>query len=148
MPTIELIKHPSNTGERKRKGRGKSSHGCKSGRGQTGQKSRSGGTNHPRFEGEQNPMIRKFPKFSGFKHHSKIYYHPINAEQFQELPDGTVVDMVFLAEQKLLPSKTRGLRVKLLGDGNLTKKINFKLHAFSHKARAKVELAGGSCEVI
>lgn len=149
MPSIDLIKHPSNDDNTKRKGRGKGSGaGCKSGRGQTGQKSRSGGSIHPRFEGEQNPLVRKFPKFSGFKRHSKIHYYPVNTEQFSELPDGTTVDLAFLAEQKMLPSKKRGLRVKLLGDGKLTKKINFKLHAFSHKAREMVEKAGGSCEVI
>ena len=149
MPAFEKFKHPSMLKQRKRKGRGISSgSGKTSGRGQTGQKSRAGGNIHPRFEGAQTPNIRKFPKMGGFKHHRKIYYSPVNLSQFSEVADGTVVDLAYLAEHRLLPKKIRGLRIKLLGDGEISKKVDFKLHAFSHQAKAKVEKAGGTCEAI
>jgi large subunit ribosomal protein L15 len=128
-----------------------SGHGQKAGRGQTGQKSRSGGSIHPRFEGGQTPVARHFPKLGGFKHHSKIVYFAVNLGQFTETADGTTVDLALLASQSLLPKKTRGLKVKLLGDvgeGGFGRKLTFKLHAFSNSARAKVEAAGGACEVI
>jgi large subunit ribosomal protein L15 len=149
MPRIEKIKHPSTTQSRKRKGRGMSSgSGKTSGRGQTGQKSRSGGSIHPRFEGAQVPNIRKAPKFGGFKHHRKVVYYPVNLGDLASAPDGAEIDLVFLAKAHLLPKKLRGLRVKLLGDGEISKKLTFKLHAYSHQAQAKVEAAGGTCEVL
>lgn len=150
MATIERIKHPSNLKDRKRKGRGRGSGmGKTSSRGQTGQLSRSGHSKMPpRFEGGRTPDIRHAPKIGGFKHHSKVVYYPVNLGYFAEAEDGTVVDLIFLAENGLLPKKLRGLRVKLLGDGEFAKKLTFKLHAFSHKAKARVEEAGGTCEVI
>jgi large subunit ribosomal protein L15 len=148
MPVLERIKHPSNLKRRHRKGRGISSGwGKTSGRGQTGQKSRVKAI-HPRVEGGQNPMIRHLPKYAGFKVHSRINYYPVNLEKFAEAADGTVVDLIYLAEHGLLPKKLRGLYVKLLGDGECASKITFKLHAYSHRAKAKVEAAGGTCEVI
>lgn len=150
MAVIERIKHPSNLKERKRKGRGRSSGmGKTSSRGQTGQLSRSGHSKMaPRFEGGRTPDIRHAPKIGGFKHHSKVVCFPVNLGVFAEVEDNTVVDLIFLAENGLLPKKLRGLRVKLLGDGEFNKKLTFKLHAFSHAAKARVEEAGGTCEVI
>jgi large subunit ribosomal protein L15 len=152
MPVIEITQHPSNSKSRKRIARGLGSgHGKTAGRGQTGQQSRSGGSIHPRFEGGQTPVARHFAKLGGFKHHSKITYFAVNLNQFAELADGATVDFAFLASQSLLPKKQRGLKVKLLGgtgDAPFARKLNFKLHAFSHSAKAKVEAAGGSCEVV
>jgi large subunit ribosomal protein L15 len=149
MAVIEQIKHPSNTKRRKRVGRGMGSgSGQKSGRGQTGQRSRSGGTKAQMFEGGRAPLIRHFSKIGGFKHHSKVVYHVVNLRQVADAEAGTVVDLLFLEERGLLPKKLRRLRVKLLGDGELTAKLIFKLHAFSNRAREIVERAGGSCEVI
>jgi large subunit ribosomal protein L15 len=149
MATIEQIKHPSNMKRRKRIARGLGSgSGQKAGRGQTGQKSRSGGIKPASFEGGRMPVVRKFPKIGGFKHHSKIYYHAVNLGRLAEAEDGTVVDLFYLEMQGLLPKKLRNLKVKLLGDGEFSKKLTFKLHAFSHSARARVEAAGGVCEVI
>ena len=149
MPVIQPRKHPSNLKRRRRSGRGiAAGRGKTAGRGQTGQKSRSGGNIHPRFEGGQNPVVRKFPKMPGFQHHSKAVYHPVNLGDFADVPDGTVVDLVYLAEKRLLPKKLRGMKVKLLGDGEFQKKLTFKLHGFSHRAKARVEEAGGACEVI
>jgi large subunit ribosomal protein L15 len=152
MPAIEITQHPSNVKSRKRIARGLGSgHGQKAGRGQTGQKSRSGGSIHPRFEGGRTPTVRKWAKLGGFKHHSKIYYFAVNLGQFTELADGTTVDLALLESQSMLPKKKRGLKVKLLGgveDSGFSRKLTFKLHAYSHAAQAKVEAAGGTCEVV
>ena len=147
MPVIERIKHPSNEKKRKRKGRGIGSGlGKTSGRGMMGQKARSGGGIHPAMEGARTPVIRQFPKYGGFKRHSKIYYHPVNLASLTEANDGDTIDLVWLEQHSLLPKKLRGLKVKLLGDGEINKKLTIKLHAFSHRARGKVEAAGGTCE--
>lgn len=149
MPVIQITQHPSNTKRRKRKGRGISSGmGKTSGRGMMGIKSRSGGGNHPRFEGGQNPMIRHFPKLGGFKHHSKIYYHPINLADLADAAEGDTVDLAYLDQRSLLPKKRRGMKVKLLGTGDAPMKLKFQLHKFSHQAQKKVEAAGGTCEEI
>ena len=149
MSGIEITLHPSNVKTRKRKGRGMSSGDGKTcGRGQNGQKSRSGGTPGAFFEGGQMSMARHFPKIGGFKHHSKIIYYPVNLNQLEGAEAGSVIDLAWLAENGLLPSKLRGLRVKLLGDGEVKSKLTFRLHAFSNAVRSKVEAAGGSCEVL
>lgn len=150
MALIKLIKHPSNTKSRKRKGRGRASGmGKTSSRGQTGQLSRSGNSKMPlRFEGGQMPNVRHAPKIGGFQHHSKVVYSPVNLGEFAKVADGAVIDLAYLLEHNLLPKKVRGVKVKLLGAGEFNKKATFKLHAFSHSAKARVEEAGGSCEVI
>lgn len=149
MPVFEQFKHPSNEKGKKRRGRGiGAGRGKTAGRGQTGQKSRSGGSIHQRFEGGRTPAVRKFGKFSGFKHHRKIYFYAVNLGSFAEAEDGCVIDLAYLDAHGLLPKKRRGLRVKLLGDGEFAKKLSFKLHAFSHSAKGRVEAAGGTCEVI
>src|SRR5436190_7064177 len=151
MPVIPITKHPSNSKSRKRIARGLGSgHGQKAGRGQTGQQSRSGGNIHPRFEGGRTPAVRKWAKLGGFKHHSKIEYFAVNLGQFTELEDGTLVDLILLRASSLLPKKTRGLKVKLLGgmtESGFARKLTFKLDAYSNSAREKVEAAGGTCEV-
>jgi large subunit ribosomal protein L15 len=152
MPVIEITLHPSNVKTRKRLARGTGGKGGqKAGRGQTGQQSRSGGNIHPRFEGGRTPAVRKWAKLGGFKHHSKITYFAINLGNLTELEDGTTVDLALLAAHSMLPKKKRGLRVKLLGgmdDAGFSRKLNIQLHAFSNSAKAKVEAAGGTCEVI
>lgn len=147
MAEIVLIKHPSNKDKPKRKGFGIGSGlGKTSGRGQKGQTSRSGNTEQPRHEGGQQPLVRHLPKFNGFQHHSKVVYHPVNLSDLKDAEDGTTVDLFYLESKSLLPKKLRGLRVKLLGGGGVSKKLHFKLHAYSHSARKLVEGAGGSCE--
>ncbi len=149
MPVFELTKHPGNVKNRRRRGRGiAAGRGKTAGRGQTGQKSRAGGNIPARFEGGQMPGPRKFPKLGGFKHHRKIVYYPINLGAFADAADGAMIDLAYLAEHSLLPSKLRDLKVKLLGSGEFSKKLTFKLHAFGHSARKRVEEAGGTCEVI
>jgi len=149
MPGFERSQHPSNVKRRRRCGRGiAAGRGKTAGRGQTGQKSRSGGSIPPRFEGGRTPVVRHFPKLGGFKRYSKVHYHPVNLKDFAAADEGTVIDLAYLAANSLLPKKRRGLKVKLLGDGEITKKLTFKLHAFGRSARERVEQAGGSCEVV
>jgi large subunit ribosomal protein L15 len=149
MTSIEQIKHPSNEGVRKRKGRGVGSgNGKTAGRGQKGAGSRSGNMEKARFEGGQQPLVRHLPKLGGFKHHRKPVYHPVNLDRLKDVPAGTTVDLQFLESRSLLPKKLRGLRVKLLGSGGIDRKLNFQVHAYSNKARAAVEAAGGTCEVL
>lgn len=147
MPVLHPTKHPSNVKQAKRKGRGiGSGNGRTAGRGDKGQENKR--NIHPRFEGGRAPTIRHLPKYAGFHLRSKVVYHPVNLGQFSEVADGTVIDPVFLAEHGLLPKKLRGLHIKLLGDGEFARKLTFKLHAYSHAAKARVEQAGGTCEVI
>jgi large subunit ribosomal protein L15 len=149
MAIFKFTKHPSNTKRKRRCGRGiAAGRGKTSGRGQTGQKSRSGGNIHPRMEGGRMPTARQFGKIGGFKRRAKIHYYPVNLGDLNHLPDGTDVDLAKLFELGLLPSKLRRLKVKLLGDGEFERKMNFRLHAFSHIAKAKVEALGGTCEVV
>ena len=149
MAVIEINQHPSNVAERKRIGRGiAAGQGKTSGRGHKGYGSRSGNGQKPRFEGGQQPMVRHLPKLGGFKNHRKIYYHAVNLRDLAEAEAGTTIDLLYLESKSLLPKKLRGLAVKLLGDGGVDKKLHFKLHAFSHKAKEAVEKAGGTCEVI
>lgn len=149
MPVFEQFTHPSNVKTRRRRGRGiGAGRGKTAGRGQTGQKSRSGGGIPARFEGGRTPVVRKFRKFSGFKHHRKVHFHPVNLTDFSAAASGTVIDLAYLEAQGLLPKKRRGLRVKLLGTGEAADGLVFKLHAFSKAATEKVLAAGGTCEVI
>jgi large subunit ribosomal protein L15 len=149
MAAFELSKHPSNLKRRRRRGRGiAAGRGKTAGRGQTGQKSRSGGNISPRFEGGRTPVARKFPKVGGFRHHRRVVYVPLNLREFSAAAAGSVIDLAYLDEHGLLPSKRRRLKVKLLGDGVCASELTFRLHAFSRKAREQVEAAGGSCEVV
>jgi len=145
---FQLIKHPSRLKQRKRKGRGVSAgQGHKCGRGQTGQKSRSGGNIHPRFEGGQVPLVMHLPKMDGFRSLKKYKTVVFNLETFADLPEGTDISLSFLLENRLI-RKTSGIRVKILGDGELTHPLHFKAHGFSKSAREKILAAGGTCEVV
>jgi len=152
MAGIEQIKHPSNTAKRRRKGYGLGSGlGRTCGRGQKGYGSRSGNTEKPRFEGGQQPLVRHLPKLGGFKHHSRISYYSVNLGALADVASGSNVDVFLLDGLGLLPKKVRGMKVKLLAggvSGELSTKLNVKLHAYSSKARELVERAGGTCEVI
>lgn len=145
---FQLMKHPSRMKSRKRKGRGVSAgQGHKCGRGQTGQKSRSGGSIHPRFEGGQIPLVMHLPKMDGFRSLKTYQTEVFNLETFNELPSGTNVNLSFLLENGFI-RKTRSVRVKILGDGELNIALKFSAHAFSKSAREKIEAAGGTCEVV
>jgi large subunit ribosomal protein L15 len=129
---------------RKRLGRGPGSGtGKTSGHGEKGQKARSGGNVHPRFEGGQMPLIRRIPK-RGFKSLNRVEYQVVNLRELEKV-EGDVSP-----ESLKAVGLVRSLRkpVKILGIGNVSKKYAVTAHAFSASAQAKIEAAGGSVTVI
>lgn len=129
-----------------RVGRGVGSgNGKTCGRGQKGQGARSGGVKGRGFEGGQNPLSRRLPKF-GFNHRGQIEYAIINIEMLNRFEDGSVITPALLIEQGLVKKEYDGLKV--LGNGKLTKKLTVKAHKFSKTAKDAIEQAGGSVEVI
>lgn len=132
--------------DKTRVGRGTGS-GCgkTSGRGHKGQKSRSGGGVRPGFEGGQMPIYRRLPK-RGFKNIWRKEYAEVNVETLNIFDDDTTVDAVALVEIGILKNVLDGVRI--LGDGELTKKLNVKAQGFTKTAISKIEAAGGTTEVI
>ena len=134
--------------DKKRKGRGPGSGlGKRSGRGQDGQNSRSGGGTRPGFEGGQMPLYRRLPK-RGFKNINRKIYETINIETLNAFEDGTEVTPELLFANKFLNKNKAKAGVKILGDGELNKKLTVKAHKFTKSAVEKIEKAGGSIEVI
>ena len=127
-------------------GRGTGS-GCgkTSGRGHKGQKSRSGGGVRPGFEGGQMPIYRRLPK-RGFKNIWRKEYAEVNVATLNIFDDDTTVDAVALVEIGILKNVLDGVRI--LGDGELTKKLNVKAQGFTKTAIQKIEAVGGTAEVI
>jgi large subunit ribosomal protein L15 len=141
MKLHELSPAKGSTHAKKRIGRGPGSGtGKTAGRGEKGQKSRSGYTRRDGFEGGQMPLIRRVPK-RGFTNIFKTEYSVVNLSQLAEL-DGDVTPQM-LAERGLVRS---GKLVKVLGDGEIGKALKVTANKFSKSARAKIEAAGGSCE--
>ncbi|MDO5716638.1 MAG: 50S ribosomal protein L15 [Tissierellia bacterium] len=131
---------------RKRVGRGiGSGMGKTSTRGQKGQNARSGGGVRPGFEGGQMPLFRRLPK-RGFTNIWRTDYELVNVEDLNIFDEGTVIDREFLIEQGLVRRNAR--RVKVLGRGELTKKLTIKVDKISASAKEQVEKLGGSVEVI
>ena len=130
--------------KRKRLGRGiGSGHGKTSGKGHKGRGSRSGGNTPPGYEGGQMPMARRLPK-RGFRNPFREEYQILNLSSLERFASGAVVDLAVLREAGLV----RGQRkVKILADGELTKALTVKAHAFSQKAREKIVALGGATEV-
>ena len=137
------------TGSRKvrnRVGRGTSSgNGKTSGRGQKGQKARSGGGVRLGFEGGQTPLFRRLPK-RGFTNINAKEYALVNLDQLNVFEDGTEVTPAVLKEAGIVRAEKSG--VKVLGNGELTKKLTVKAAKFSKSAVAAIEAAGGKTEVI
>ena len=130
----------------KRVGRGiGSGTGKTSGKGHKGQNARSGGGVRPGFEGGQMPLYRRLPK-RGFKNIFAKQYVAVNVEELNKLEDGTDVTAEVLKENGIISKTLDG--VKILGNGELTKKLNVKVNAFSESAKAKIEALGGKAEVI
>ena len=129
-----------------RVGRGTGS-GCgkTSGRGHKGQKARSGGGVRPGFEGGQMPIYRRLPK-RGFKNIWRKEYAEVNVSTLNIFDDDTTVDAVALVEIGILKNVLDGVRI--LGDGELTKKLNVKAQGFTKTAIKKIEAVGGTAEVI
>ena len=134
-------------GSKKRKirvGRGEAGRrGKTAGRGTKGQKAR--GKVRPGFEGGQMPLQRRLPKLKGFKNRNKEYFALINVERLNEFRAGSTVTPDTLRERGMV--KKRG-RVKVLGEGELEKKLTVQAHAFSLGAVEKIKAAGGSVEVV
>jgi len=128
-----------------RRGRGHGSgNGKTAGKGHKGQKARSGAT-RPGFEGGQMPLYRRLPK-RGFKNRNTKEIIGINVSALDRFENDAVVTVESLMEIGLIKNPRDG--VKILGDGELTKKLTVKVDAFSEGAKAKIEAAGGTCEVI
>lgn len=131
---------------RKRVGRGPGSGlGKTSGRGHKGQKARSGGTVPAWFEGGQMPLQRRIPK-RGFKNPFRREYEIVNLSALEALEEETITFEVL--QQHRLVDLGKGRPVKILGDGALSRKIVVQAHAVSASARAKIEAAGGSVELV
>ena len=129
-----------------RVGRGHGSgNGKTSGKGQKGQKSRSGGSPRPGFEGGQMPLYRRIPK-RGFTNYNHLDIVGINVSALDAFNDGDEVTVESLIIKGIIKNPQDG--VKILGNGEITKKLNVKMSAFSDKAKEKIEAAGGTCEVI
>jgi large subunit ribosomal protein L15 len=135
------------TKDRKRVGRGiGSGYGKTAGRGTKGQNARTGGGVRPGFEGGQNPLAKRLPKKRGFVPLERVIYQVVNLSGLDTLKDGATVDPEAMAGAGLV--KKAGDRVKLLGRGEVTKKLTVKVHAVSASAKAAVEKAGGTLEII
>ena len=132
--------------DKTRVGRGTGS-GCgkTSGRGHKGQKARSGGGVRPGFEGGQMPIYRRLPK-RGFKNIWRKEFAEVNVETLNLFDDNTTVDAVVLVEAGILKNVLDGVRI--LGNGEITKKLNVKAQGFTKSAKEKIEAAGGTVEVI
>jgi len=132
---------------RKRIGRGPGSgSGKTAGRGHKGQKSRSGYSRRYGFEGGQMPLVRRIPK-RGFTNIFRIEVEIVNLRDLEKVfADGETVNPEALAEKGLIRAANRV--VKILGDGELSKKLVVQANRFSKTAQARIEAAGGSCEVM
>jgi large subunit ribosomal protein L15 len=147
MRLHDLKPRPGARHRRKRLGQGEASgHGKTSGRGGKGQTARSGSSIRIGFEGGQMPLIRRIPKrgFNNARH--TIQYLPVNLESLNGFEDGARVDEAALRSAGL--ANGRGAGVKILGGGELTRKLTVSVHAFSATARAKIEAKGGVCELV
>lgn len=137
----EGSKHKANF----RKGRGHGSgNGKTAGYGHKGQKARSGAP-RPGFEGGQMPLYRRLPK-RGFTNINRVEYAEVNVSRLAAFEEGATVDVQALLDKKIIKEVLGG--VKILGRGELNRKLTVKANAFSESAKQKIEACGGTCEVI
>ena len=147
MKLHELEKNIGATHARKRVGRGPGSGlGKTSGRGQKGQKARSGGSINPVFEGGQLPLYRRIPKRGFSNHMFKTTYAVINLSQLNVFENGTVVTPALLKEAGIIKKELDG--IKVLGNGKLEKKLTIQDNKFSTSALEKIKESGSKAEVI
>lgn len=146
MQIHDLFPAPGSRKNRKRVGRGNGSgHGSTSGRGDNGQLSRAGGGKGPGFEGGQNPLHMRMPKLPGFTNRNRIEYSVVNVSRLDALfADGDLVSNETLVEKGV--TKSAAELVKVLGDGEISKKLDVKVDKVSGPAKAKIEAAGGTVE--
>lgn len=141
----DLRPAPGSTHKRKRVGRGRSSgHGKTCGRGMKGEKAR--GKIRQSFEGGQMPLQRRLPKLKGFKPLNRVEYQLVNVGRLNLFADGDTVDLDRLLRCGLV--RREDLPVKVLGSGELERKLTVRAHAFTAGARAKIEARGGSAEEV
>lgn len=146
MDLSSLKNTPGARKTRKRVGRGRASGmGKTSTKGHKGQQSRKGHKNKLGFEGGQMPLIRRLPK-RGFKNPTRVEYFGLNVCELERFDDGTEVTLDLLRKNGLYNNKCDG--VKILGTGDLTKKLSVKANKFSASAKAKIEAVGGSVEIV
>ena len=147
MKLHELKYNEGSKKDIKRLGRGSSSGtGKTSGRGENGQNSRSGGGVRPGFEGGQVPLFRRLPQRGFSNYEFKTRYATVNVEDLEVFEENTVVTIDLLKEKGLIKKELDGL--KILGNGNLTKKLTVRADKFTNSAKAKIENIGGKIEVI
>jgi len=146
MQIHDLFPAPGSRKDRKRVGRGNGSgHGSTAGRGDKGQGSRAGGTKGPGFEGGQTPLAMRLPKLPGFKNRNRVEYVVVNVSRLDEIfVDGDLVDGEALVSKGVV--KSASAPIKVLGDGELTKKLTVKVDKVSGPAKTKIEAAGGTVE--
>ena len=134
------------THRKMRVGRGRASgKGKTSGRGHKGAYARSGHKHKPLFEGGQMPMARRIPK-RGFSNYTRKVLAPVNIAALNAFEAGTVITLDLLRQVKLVNGQWDG--VKVLGNGEISKKLSVKACAFSATAKEKIEAAGGTCEIV
>lgn len=142
MMQNQLKPPPGSRHSRKRVGRGEASgHGKTSGRGQKGQKSRSGGQIPPRFEGGQLPLVKRLPYKRGFVNIFKVEYALVKVGELERLEADAQVTPLILLQEGLVKSPHQP--IKILGDGDLSKALTVQAHKFSARSREKIEAAGG-----
>ena len=147
MKLHELSPAPGSNTPAWRKGRGAGSgNGKTDGRGHKGQNARSGGGVRPGFEGGQIPTYRRLPKRGFDNSRFATKYAIINIGDLNVFEDGAVINIVTLVENGMISKVYDGLKV--LGDGEITKKLTVQAKIFSASAKAKIEAAGGKAEVI
>lgn len=147
MKLHELSPAAGSTKENWRRGRGTGSgNGKTAGKGHKGQNARSGGGVRPGFEGGQLPLYRKLPKRGFTNAKFKKEYAIVNVGALNKFEDGTVVDVEMLLENKVVRNVFDGLKV--LGNGELTKKLTVKAAVFSKSAKEKIEAVGGKTEEV
>ena len=144
---LSSLNNPKGSSRRKRVGRGDSSGlGRTCGRGEKGQKSRSGSKIRLHFEGGQIPLFRRLPHIRGFKARNHKNWTCVNVSDIEKAFEaGDVVDSAALINKKIISSIDHGL--KILANGEISKSITIKADAFSKTAQSKIEAAGGKCEL-
>ena len=146
MKLHELSPAEGSTRENFRKGRGAGSgNGKTAGKGHKGQNARSGGGVRPGFEGGQIPLYRRLPK-RGFNNVFAKHYAIVNVSDLEVFEDGAVINTEVLLEKRIIRKALDG--VKILGRGELTKKVTVQAAIFSTGAKEKIESVGGKCEVV
>lgn len=147
MKLHELKPNEGSVQTRKRVGRGPGSGlGKTSGKGHKGQNARSGGGVRPGFEGGQLPLFRRLPKRGFNNYEFRTEYAVVNVGDLNDFKDGSVIELNNLKESGLVKKEKDG--IKILGSGELTKKLTVKANKFSSTAKEKIENAGGKIEVI